>query len=330
MPVRYAACAVLLALMIPVACFESGSSGGGDQGEPCTPGSTKCNDGNVDRCTDDGQGWAFAEECEFGCGGGKCKGAPCAPQCAGRKCGDDGCGGSCGHCISLEGTINDTLCQASGQCLDPCVADCLGRECGPNACGGECGKCESGWVCIQNAQCIPQAVNIKIIDAIIAPGKADGTAWDGFGDVPAEVTAQVAALVSAGSVDKLIDYLVSGAVESLEKPDPLGTAWLDKGEGFGSAVELADEANNVEDTFTPTWPGGGAGWSGVPFADQVKIQVQLVDEDLVNNDSIGTAMINYDQLMEAWAAEEKYWVNVAGQTNKQALFIGILVTPHIQ
>lgn len=35
----------------------------------------------------------------------------CAPQCSGKACGDDGCGGSCGAC----GT--DTACSAGGQCV---------------------------------------------------------------------------------------------------------------------------------------------------------------------------------------------------------------------
>ena len=36
---------------------------------------------------------------------------PCAPSCAGRVCGDDGCGGSCGACQG------EARCAASGQCL---------------------------------------------------------------------------------------------------------------------------------------------------------------------------------------------------------------------
>ena len=34
----------------------------------------------------------------------------CTPDCAGRECGDDGCGGSCGSCTGNE------VCNASGQC----------------------------------------------------------------------------------------------------------------------------------------------------------------------------------------------------------------------
>ena len=34
----------------------------------------------------------------------------CQPQCAGRSCGSDGCGGSCGSCTQ------DKLCSAAGAC----------------------------------------------------------------------------------------------------------------------------------------------------------------------------------------------------------------------
>ncbi len=38
--------------------------------------------------------WKCTYECQFDCGG--C--LPCDPQCEGKNCGDDGCGGTCGTC----------------------------------------------------------------------------------------------------------------------------------------------------------------------------------------------------------------------------------------
>ena len=38
----------------------------------------------------------WRELCAWGCASGACK--PCQPSCNGVLCGDDGCGGSCGHC----------------------------------------------------------------------------------------------------------------------------------------------------------------------------------------------------------------------------------------
>ena len=73
-------------------------------------------------------------------------GFKCAPQCWGKSCGDDGCGGQCGGpCADGE------LCYG-GQC---CMPDCSdGYECGPGSdgCGGACG-CATGAVCDPNGEC---------------------------------------------------------------------------------------------------------------------------------------------------------------------------------
>ena len=52
----------------------------------------------------------------------------CTPNCAGKACGDDGCGGSCGTCGNVpcrdvcQGgaciSANDTPCNGSGRCLN--------------------------------------------------------------------------------------------------------------------------------------------------------------------------------------------------------------------
>ena len=49
-----------------------------------------------------------------------CSQAPvCEPECAGKQCGDDGCGGSCGDCTG------DQTCEA-GVCTDPVPDPCQG------------------------------------------------------------------------------------------------------------------------------------------------------------------------------------------------------------
>jgi hypothetical protein len=59
----------------------------------------------------------------------------CFPDCDGRVCGDDGCGGSCGQCSSEYNCVN-------GACI--CTPKCVNRECGSNGCpGGSCGSCDN-------------------------------------------------------------------------------------------------------------------------------------------------------------------------------------------
>ena len=38
------------------------------------------------------------------------------PDCTGKQCGPDGCGGSCGTC--------DGTCTATGQCMGTCIPSC--------------------------------------------------------------------------------------------------------------------------------------------------------------------------------------------------------------
>jgi hypothetical protein len=54
----------------------------------------------------------------------------CQPDCAGKECGPDGCGGSCGTCAGLQDAC------VEGQCV-----------CQPDGCGGGCGLCDDGDLC---------------------------------------------------------------------------------------------------------------------------------------------------------------------------------------
>ena len=65
----------------------------------------------------------------------------CEPNCDGKVCGDDGCGGTCGDCP------DNGACDAAGQCSG-CVPDCDGKECGSDGCEGICGPgCGLSEVC---------------------------------------------------------------------------------------------------------------------------------------------------------------------------------------
>lgn len=70
---------------------------------------------------------------------------PCVPDCNGKVCGGDGCGGSCGTCQFVAGK---PFCSATGQCVaNNCVPDCTDSECGDDGCGGSCGTCPAGKGC---------------------------------------------------------------------------------------------------------------------------------------------------------------------------------------
>jgi hypothetical protein len=129
-------------------------------------------------------------DCLLGCLDGRCLG--CTPDCTGKPCGDDGCGGSCGACADGErcfdppgGTAvcrvgrgldccGDRLCKKvvdpftrkpwtslydpcaqgcwKGWCLG-CTWDCFDRSCGDDGCGGSCGTCPSPTTCSVAGRC---------------------------------------------------------------------------------------------------------------------------------------------------------------------------------
>ncbi len=92
-----------------------------------------------------------AHPCGVGesCVAGQCV-PGCTPQCSGKECGDDGCGGSCGTCGPGQ------MCVA-GQCKVDCTPQCAGKECGDNGCGGVCGVCAPGDSCV-GGQCMSGCV----------------------------------------------------------------------------------------------------------------------------------------------------------------------------
>jgi hypothetical protein len=64
----------------------------------------------------------------------------CTPNCAGKQCGGDGCGGICGLCPEGQN------CQ-NGACSGGCTPSCANKECGNDGCGGSCGGCPPGEAC---------------------------------------------------------------------------------------------------------------------------------------------------------------------------------------
>ena len=88
----------------------------------------------------------------------------CTPACAGKECGPDGCGGVCDTCDEFP----NSACTEEGQC--ECEADCAGKECGSDGCGGSCGTCQNGTC--SNGDCLCPFPTIRT-DPICDPGFCD-------------------------------------------------------------------------------------------------------------------------------------------------------------
>lgn len=72
----------------------------------------------------------------------------CTPECAGKACGDDGCGGVCGDCPAAFPFCLGGVCSN-------CEPQCEGVACGSNGCGGSCGSCGAGETC-ESGACVCQ------------------------------------------------------------------------------------------------------------------------------------------------------------------------------
>jgi len=105
-------------------------------------GFRECGEFDDDLCLD----WGDVVPCDPGltCVGGACV---CIPECEGKECGLDGCGGTCGECVGVACIV--------GKC--GCTGDCTGRDCGWDGCDGSCGACEGSDVCDIEGQCTKSA-----------------------------------------------------------------------------------------------------------------------------------------------------------------------------
>ena len=121
----------------------------GSSGNACAVCSSNqiCSSG---RCVSSGSGGGSSGGGGGGAGGGATGGGSCAAACSGRRCGPDGCGGTCGVCPGAG------VCQADGTCAcTPLSCQSGGIECGLSAtgdgCGNalDCGRCATGS-CVQS------------------------------------------------------------------------------------------------------------------------------------------------------------------------------------
>ncbi len=97
---------------------------------------------------------------------------PCHPDCEGKDCGDDGCGGTCGECE------DGYLCDDNGLC-SICVADCEGKTCGDDGCGGSCGECEGFDVCDDSGLCVSHCP-MEDLGTVFGDAVATGTTVGGY------------------------------------------------------------------------------------------------------------------------------------------------------
>ena len=123
--------------------FDSGGDGAIQDEDMCTP-SCDGRECGPDRCEGSCGSCPSDEACDFETGVCECyflacedaccaenedchEGACCVPDCGGRECGSDGCGGVCSPGCSSEETCH----EATRTCRAVCVPGCDGGPCAP-------------------------------------------------------------------------------------------------------------------------------------------------------------------------------------------------------
>jgi len=188
-----------------------------------------------------------------------------------------------------------------------------------------CEPCDPGVDCGDADAVNPTIVTVEVSGAVIGPGKFNHTSWDASGGtIPDQVWTDLStALVALDPFVAILPLLADPVLAGTMAPDPYGTVRLDVGATVGTVYPPAGPDTNMEDTYTPTFQS--IIWTGVPLDQDVRIRVDLTDEDILNADTIGVAEINSDDLRTALAAKKIYHVPVADQTNSQLLFVTISV-----
>jgi hypothetical protein len=169
----------------------------------------------------------------------------------------------------------------------------------------------------------PPVVTVEIISCGIAYGKADGTQWDGFGKTPTDL------LALAGKADlQWPEFVASAYANTIEKPDPIGWADLDRGDGRGflERAKLSRDDEEQEDTLVPVWDPTPA-WRHVVLSDRVSLRLELSDVDDFNaDDVIGRVFLTRADLASGLTDEgHVHPVRVKTQDNGQIAFVGIRV-----
>ncbi len=81
----------------------------------------------------------------------------------------------------------------------------------------------------------------------------------------------------------------------------------------------------IRNEYSPHWPSGVARFAHVPPDDRVRIRLDLVDEDLAFDDTIGPVELNARDLHAALQQANVFQVDVSKQFSSTVLFVGLSV-----
>ena len=243
----------------------------------------------------------------------------CAPNCAGKICGDNGCGGSCGSC--LEGfSCDNGLCIKSSTCL-PTTCTILGKTCGSWSDGCSqtlnCGSCSGNQTCT-NGVCSESSFPVDYVsyykfeaDARDETGKNNGVLNGGALIVNDLIRGKVL------SLDGIDDYVSIGASGIKNNSGSL-TLWI-------NPRSLANSGNTRPYIF---------GHTTIPaYANRIQIYLEsdstgYLNIGMGNNNTLATKV--YQVPANYWNNLALTWNNgnyifyVNGNKIKDSSYLGLL------
>lgn len=190
-----------------------------------------------------------------------------------------------------------------------------------------------GWPSSSEADsAMPQFVDVCVSGAVIRPAKTDNTKWDGPGQLNKEqktavdkaATAVAALLAStnpAGALLLAANAFSDPILGAIAKPDVYGTMQLNGGKSFA----LASRKKPVRE-YAPNWGCTGTTHKKVHVDEDTSIQINLTDADLVNDDPIGTVVINANHIAKAYSSKVNLPIDTMNQGTTQIWAITLVVT----
>ena len=193
-----------------------------------------------------------------------------------------------------------------------------------SGCGGD-GSTDSGSGGEGGAATAPEpdAVNISLASALIRPWDTQKEEWDGSSSASSEeIDALLSALANVNPYAAALEYVSNLAADGWAPPDPFGQIELFTGGQWRSDLQI--DIPPTQDTFNP--PLYNDGWPNIPVEQEMRVRVVLWDEDVVNDDPIGSVELNRDDMMNAYFAGGVYPVNTSDQDAGSILFVSVSIT----
>jgi hypothetical protein len=167
----------------------------------------------------------------------------------------------------------------------------------------------------------PPHVNIRFFGATIAPTKMNGAPWDGIGAVPPGVVSAVGKALSLSNPYVAVAEALAPLINSgMQPPDVAGRIDL-----LSQGISIAAfNLTKIQDNYAPEWSPPAA-FDDVTLDERVSLQIYFVDKDAIDDDPIGTVLINSAQLRGALENHGQLTHVRVDDQNRQILFINIAV-----